>query len=115
MLIINTNHYDILSLLQNSERTQNPVDAFNHHWSLHSIMKEHLSVAIIGGGAAGIIAARCCTKEGLVPTVFEATSRIGGHWSNAPDAPTGVFDGLMTNIPFYEIAVTDVLPLRTGP
>lgn len=74
-----------------------------------------LTVAVVGGGPGGIIAARWCLKEGLVPTVFESTSKVGGHWSDAKDSPTGVFDRLLTNIPYYECALTDVLPIRNGP
>ncbi|XP_033727986.1 dimethylaniline monooxygenase [N-oxide-forming] 5-like [Pecten maximus] len=41
-------------------------------------MKE---VAIIGAGASGLTAIKCCLDEGLVPTCFERTDDIGGLWN----------------------------------
>lgn len=48
-------------------------------------------VAIIGAGAAGMCAAYELLKAGVVPTVLEATDRIGGRawsqrWEGAPNA-----------------------------
>ncbi|NWI92028.1 FMO5 monooxygenase, partial [Pitta sordida] len=37
-------------------------------------------VAIIGAGASGLCALKCCLDEGLVPTCFERTKDIGGLW-----------------------------------
>ena len=37
--------------------------------------------AIIGGGPAGIVAARYLKSEGFEPVVYEQASAIGGHWS----------------------------------
>src|SRR5436190_21570980 len=40
-------------------------------------------VAIIGAGAAGMVAAYELLRAGIKPTIFEASDRIGGrHWSN---------------------------------
>lgn len=52
------------------------------------------SVAIIGAGAAGMVAAYELLKSGIVPVVYEATDRIGGrNWSKYftnHGAPTNV-------------------------
>lgn len=45
-------------------------------------MKE---VAVIGAGASGLTAIKCCLDEGLVPTCFERTSDIGGLWNYTDD------------------------------
>ncbi|RUS85908.1 hypothetical protein EGW08_006311 [Elysia chlorotica] len=37
-------------------------------------------VAIIGAGASGLTAIKCCLDEGLTPMCFERTSHIGGLW-----------------------------------
>ncbi|KAM9324724.1 flavin-containing monooxygenase 5-like [Gastrophryne carolinensis] len=37
-------------------------------------------VAIIGAGASGITAIKCCLDEGLEPVCFERTEDIGGLW-----------------------------------
>ena len=37
-------------------------------------------VAIVGAGASGLAAVKCCLDEGLSPVCFERTSYIGGLW-----------------------------------
>ncbi|NWI06845.1 FMO5 monooxygenase, partial [Tichodroma muraria] len=37
-------------------------------------------VAIIGAGASGLCALKCCLDEGLEPTCFEQSQDIGGLW-----------------------------------
>ena len=37
-------------------------------------------VALIGAGASGLCALKCCLDEGLVPTCFERSGDIGGLW-----------------------------------
>lgn len=37
-------------------------------------------VAIIGAGASGLCALKCCLDEGLTPTCFERSGDIGGLW-----------------------------------
>lgn len=39
------------------------------------------NVAIIGAGAAGLVTARELIGRGITPTVFEATSEVGGLWN----------------------------------
>ena len=38
------------------------------------------SVAIIGAGASGLTAIKCCLEDGLQPTCFERTATLGGLW-----------------------------------
>ncbi|KAL1967172.1 hypothetical protein VTN77DRAFT_3463 [Rasamsonia byssochlamydoides] len=62
-----------------------------------------LHVAIIGAGISGLVAAKQCLDEGLVPTVFESRNRIGGQWAyEEPDPETGeahsaVYPGVISN------------------
>ena len=37
-------------------------------------------VAVIGAGAAGLTAIKCCLEEGLQPTCYEQSAHIGGLW-----------------------------------
>uniref|UniRef100_A0A8C9LC42 Flavin-containing monooxygenase n=1 Tax=Pavo cristatus TaxID=9049 RepID=A0A8C9LC42_PAVCR len=37
-------------------------------------------VAVIGAGASGLVATKCCLDEGLEPTCFERSEDIGGLW-----------------------------------
>ncbi|GFN88298.1 dimethylaniline monooxygenase [n-oxide-forming] [Plakobranchus ocellatus] len=37
-------------------------------------------VAVIGAGASGLTAIKCCLDEGITPVCFERTDRIGGLW-----------------------------------
>ncbi|XP_021380302.1 dimethylaniline monooxygenase [N-oxide-forming] 5-like isoform X1 [Mizuhopecten yessoensis] len=39
------------------------------------------TVAVIGAGASGLPAIKCCLDEGLEPTCFERTDDIGGLWN----------------------------------
>ena len=38
------------------------------------------TVAVIGAGASGLSAVKCCLDEGLAPTYFERSNCIGGLW-----------------------------------
>ncbi|KAL3870667.1 hypothetical protein ACJMK2_038712 [Sinanodonta woodiana] len=38
-------------------------------------------VAVIGAGASGLTAIKCCLDEGLEPVCFERTEEIGGLWN----------------------------------
>ena len=39
-------------------------------------------VAVIGGGAAGIVTAKCLRDEGLEILVFERQKELGGVWAH---------------------------------
>jgi len=53
-------------------------------------------VAIIGGGPAGLVAAKSLLEEDFQPTVFEQSSNIGGQW-NAPAPHSGVWKTMRAN------------------
>src|SRR6218665_398559 len=46
-----------------------------------------MKIAIIGAGASGLPAIKCCLDEGLQPVCFERTDDIGGLW-NWQENPT---------------------------
>ena len=46
-------------------------------------------VAVIGAGASGLTAIKCCLDEGLNPDCFERTDYIGGLWHYTPDVENG--------------------------
>ncbi len=46
-------------------------------------------VAIIGAGASGLTATKCCLEEGLKPVCFEKTDQIGGLWHFTPEVREG--------------------------
>lgn len=54
-------------------------------------------------GISGLVAAKECLEEGLIPTVFEARPYIGGQWHyEEPDPLTGktfssIYDGVVSN------------------
>ena len=55
-------------------------------------------IAIIGGGSAGVVAARKLCEAGHLPTIFEAGAGFGGIWSPTP-LNTAVYKNLRTNLP----------------
>ncbi|XP_052811939.1 flavin-containing monooxygenase 5-like [Mya arenaria] len=48
-----------------------------------------MSVAVIGAGASGLTAIKCCLDEGLEPVCFERSPYIGGLWHYTTDAEEG--------------------------
>ncbi|CEG41973.1 flavin-binding monooxygenase-like protein [Plasmopara halstedii] len=65
-------------------------------------MMEKVQVGIIGGGAAGIITAKCLRDLGHEVVVFEKADYVGGLWKydKSPDAPSSViYKSLHTNLP----------------
>jgi len=65
------------------------------------------AVAVIGGGPAGLVAARTLKKHGFAPIVFEASPRIGGQW-NAASPSSGVWAGMRTNTSRILTAFSDL-------
>ena len=55
-------------------------------------------VAVIGGGSAGIVAARLLKRAGHRPELFESGAAFGGVWADAPTNQV-VYKGLQTNLP----------------
>ena len=83
-----------------------------------------IEVAVIGGGSAGIVAARQLLANGLKVCVFEATSTLAGAWSTSASTstststPTAVsnhsnngagimWDGLHTNLSKHTCRFSD--------
>ena len=57
-------------------------------------------IAVIGGGAAGLVATRVLQRNGLDPTVLEQEPNSGGVWKYHPESRTRpVYRGLRTNLP----------------
>ncbi len=49
------------------------------------------SVAVIGGGPAGLAAAKCLLDDGHLPVLFEKTDRVGGIWCFRDDHQGGPY------------------------
>ncbi|GKY97061.1 hypothetical protein MPSEU_000664700 [Mayamaea pseudoterrestris] len=57
-------------------------------------------IAIIGGGAAGLAAARVFSRQGLNPVVLEKDHVVGGVWRRVPASKSRpMYQGLRTNLP----------------
>nr|XP_033817201.1 dimethylaniline monooxygenase [N-oxide-forming] 2-like isoform X2 [Geotrypetes seraphini] len=57
-------------------------------------------VAVIGAGASGLAAIKCCLDEGLEPTCFERSSDIGGLWQyteEVEDDRPSIYRSVVTN------------------
>lgn len=77
-----------------------------------SASPQSVRVGIIGGGAAGIIAAKALREVGHDVVVFEKSAHLGGIWKydNAADAPSSVlYKSLHTNLP------TSIMQLKDFP
>ena len=46
-------------------------------------------IAVIGAGASGITAIKCCLEEDLEPVCYERSDHIGGLWHYTPEAVEG--------------------------
>ena len=53
-------------------------------------------IAILGGGPAGLVAAKTLLEESLQPVLFEQSSALGGQW-HAPASHSGVWSNMRTN------------------
>ena len=73
-------------------------------------MTDRAEVAVVGGGPAGLIAARYLASEGFHPVVFDAALRVGGHW-RVGDPDSSVWPGMRTNTSRITTAFSD----RTHP
>lgn len=54
------------------------------------------SVAVIGAGPAGLVAARWLLSQGFEPTIFEQAPTLGGQWA-AAQGVSGVWPTMYTN------------------
>lgn len=58
------------------------------------------TVAVIGAGASGLAAIKCCLDEGLQPTCFEKSEDIGGLWrykDNSEDNRASIYKSVIIN------------------
>jgi dimethylaniline monooxygenase (N-oxide forming) len=79
--------------------------------------KKERSYCVVGSGWAGVCAVRSLLEEGVLReniTVFEKSSRLGGHWSLGDDDASGVYSDLTTNTTSFTNCVGDVPPMRCG-
>ncbi|CAI5738585.1 unnamed protein product [Hyaloperonospora brassicae] len=76
-------------------------------------MPVKLRVGIIGGGAAGLITAKCLREGGHKVTVFEKTGHVGGLWKYSATASSGVYKSLRTNLPTAIMQLKD-FPFQKG-
>lgn len=63
-------------------------------------------VAVIGGGPAGIVAARYLKSEGFEPVLYEQGERLGGQWTGDPRY-SGVWPAMRTNTSRVMTAFSD--------
>ncbi|WP_077090297.1 flavin-containing monooxygenase [Mycobacterium rhizamassiliense] len=54
------------------------------------------SVAVIGAGPGGLVAARWLLSQGFEPTIFEQAPTLGGQWAGL-DGHSGVWPGMHAN------------------
>ncbi len=54
------------------------------------------TIAIIGAGPGGLVAARWLVRHGFSPAVFEAADAVGGQW-NAANPASATWAGMRTN------------------
>ena len=72
-----------------------------------STMMPEQTVAVVGGGPAGLVTARYLKKHGFEPVVFEASSAVGGQW-NAASPSSAVWPGMRTNTSRVLTAFSDL-------
>jgi len=71
------------------------------------IDRSKLRVAVIGGGACGLVAARVLDRSGISVTVFERDGHCGGIWKYNKHGAYGsrpMYRGLRTNLPVTVMA-----------
>jgi monoamine oxidase len=61
------------------------------NWSAHAKKPGPISIAIVGGGVAGLTAAYRLQQHGAKPTLFEASNRWGGRMFTLYDFYKGMF------------------------
>jgi cation diffusion facilitator CzcD-associated flavoprotein CzcO len=65
------------------------------------------SVAVIGAGPGGLVAARWLLAQGFEPTVFEQSPMLGGQWAGL-DGRSGVWPSMHTNTSRILTAFSDL-------
>ncbi|XP_033729904.1 dimethylaniline monooxygenase [N-oxide-forming] 2-like [Pecten maximus] len=75
-------------------------------------------VAVIGAGASGLPAIKCCLDEGFQPVCFEMSDDIGGLWQFTPDVRAGqgsVMKSTISNTSKEMMAYSDFPPPQEFP
>jgi dimethylaniline monooxygenase (N-oxide forming) len=72
------------------------------------------TVAIIGAGPGGLVAAKHALDAGLEPVVFEASGQVGGQWAKQPET-SGIWPGMTTNTSRQMTAFSDLPPDSSLP
>ena len=67
----------------------------------------HCSVAVIGGGPLGLMAAKNLKEDGFAVTLFESRAWVGGLWKYSKDASLSVADNTIFNSSKYRSAISD--------
>ena len=75
--------------------------------SLDPIPMPKHAVAVIGGGPAGLVAARFLKLHGFEPVIFEAAAAVGGQWNVASPA-SAVWPSMRTNTSRVLTAFSDL-------
>jgi dimethylaniline monooxygenase (N-oxide forming) len=65
------------------------------------------SVAVIGAGPGGIVAARWLMSQGFEPTIFEQSPMLGGQWTGL-DGISGIWPSMHTNTSRILTAFSDL-------
>lgn len=65
------------------------------------------SVAVIGAGPGGLVAARWLLAQGFAPTIFEQSPMLGGQWTGL-DGRSGVWPTMHTNTSRILTAFSDL-------
>ena len=65
------------------------------------------SVAVIGAGPGGLVAARWLLSQGFEPTIFERAPLLGGQWTGLADR-SGVWPTMHTNTSLIMTAFSDL-------
>ena len=60
-----------------------------------------MKVAIIGAGASGLTAIKCCLDEGLEPVCYERTDEIGGLWNYKDEVRPGQASVMKSTVSGY--------------
>jgi dimethylaniline monooxygenase (N-oxide forming) len=73
-------------------------------WDSSSVTR---SIAIIGAGPGGLVAARWLLAQGFAPTIFEQAPMLGGQWTGL-EGSSGVWPAMHTNTSRVMTAFSDI-------
>lgn len=71
------------------------------------MVPDRARICIVGGGTTGLLAAKACLDEGLSPTVFEQTTRVGGVWRLDEFPDRVAYKSLYTNSSGAMMCISD--------